>query len=124
MEVRTEINPTEDRDRVIQAMLALFPDIEVEIAEDYLTGTTDSLDTFKMAIRKQRILDATRGALYHGMSGDHIVLHLNKQVALMGKVSFVEGDPPLGAIVVRIESEDIETLIDHVAPRTENGEIQ
>ncbi len=124
VEVRTEVNPTEDQDRVMQAARALFPDLEIKIVDDHLLGTTGSLDAFKAAIRKQKILDATRGALHHGASDNEIILYLNKQVALMGKVSFVDGDPPLGALVVSIRSEDIEALIDQVAPRTENGVIQ
>jgi predicted RNA binding protein with dsRBD fold (UPF0201 family) len=47
---------------------------------------------------------------------------INKQVAYVGKVSFVEGTPPLGGIEIVIEDENLEQLIDIIAPSTSNGE--
>jgi predicted RNA binding protein with dsRBD fold (UPF0201 family) len=49
-------------------------------------------------------------------------MSLNKQVATVGKVSFADRRPVLGAIDVVIEDDDISALIDRVAPMTVDGE--
>ncbi len=47
---------------------------------------------------------------------------LNKQVATVGKVSFADRNPVLGAIEVFVEDDDLLGLIDRVAPITVDGE--
>ena len=61
--------------------------------------------------------------MMRGRKGQNrIVLHLNKQAAYMGKVSFIEPKAILGTIKVTIEDDDIIGLIDKVAPETVDGE--
>lgn len=49
-------------------------------------------------------------------------MSLNKQVATVGKVSFADRRPVLGAIEVSVEDDGLEQLIDRVAPMTVDGE--
>ncbi len=88
-----------------------------------MIGQAD-LDTFSKLIRKQKILDTARTQMQKGMRGksDKTVFNLNKQVATVGKVSFVDYRTALGTISVCVESDDLESYIDHVAPMTVNGE--
>lgn len=120
--VRARVFPTEDREKVRQAMLNLFPGGEVHEEEGAMELHTDDLARFKERIRSQRILDAVRSMLRHGMRESESTILLNKQVAFVGKVSEVEGIVPLGALEVTFRSSDIERLIDEVAPMTVNGE--
>jgi predicted RNA binding protein with dsRBD fold (UPF0201 family) len=60
--------------------------------------------------------------LFKGVRGNRTTIHLNKQVATVGKVSFTEPRTILGTIEVTIEDEDLELLIDRVAPETVDGE--
>lgn len=120
--VRARIFPTEDREKVRQAMLNLFPGGEVQEEEDEMQLSTDDLSRFKERIRSLRILDAVRSMLRRGMKDGESTIFLNKQVAFVGKVSEVEGIVPLGALEVTFRSSDIERLIDEVAPMTVNGE--
>ena len=53
-----------------------------------------------------------------GIKGNSTSFRLNKQVAAIGKISFSEESHALGDIEVIIESEDIEALIDSIAPNT------
>ena len=115
------VNPSEDPDKVAAAIANIFPDAELETTDTGFSGPA-TIDRFSKLIRKQRILDATRGVMVRNRRGDRTWINLNKQVATVGKVSFVEKDPVLGAIEVCIQDDDIEGLIDRVAPVTVNGE--
>jgi uncharacterized protein len=114
--------PTEDPAKVERAILNLFPGSEVERSADAIMAKTRSLERFKELIRNHRILDATRRVLVRGTSGNGTRFALNKQAALSGKVSFLDGKVALGGIQVAIEDEDLSTLIDEVAPITVDGE--
>ncbi|HID28682.1 MAG TPA: hypothetical protein EYP19_01610 [Desulfobacterales bacterium] len=46
---------------------------------------------------------------------------LNKQAAAVSKVSFTDGESPLGPITVMIVSPSPEKVIDYLAPRTHEG---
>jgi hypothetical protein len=115
------VNPSEDPEKVEAAIRSIFPDAELESDEWGFRGTA-SIDSFSKKIRKQKILDATRGVMIKNMRGNRTWVNLNKQVATVGKISFADRNPVLGAIEVCIEDDDIEGLIDIVAPVTVNGE--
>jgi len=117
-----ELYPTEDRDRVVQALLNIFPG-EISETDGALTVHSNDLSRFKETIRKHRILDSTRAVMLRGIDEGRIIFQLNKQAAYVDKISFVEGKAPLGPITVTIVAPEPEALIDDVAPRTVNGEI-
>jgi hypothetical protein len=118
-----ELYPTEDRDRVVQALLNIFPG-DISETDGALTVRSIDLSRFKEAIRQHRILDSTRAVMLSGVGEGRIVFQLNKQAAFVDKISFVEGKAPLGPITVTIIATEPEALIDDVAPGTVNGEIQ
>ncbi|MFA6804254.1 MAG: RNA-binding domain-containing protein [Candidatus Methanomethylophilaceae archaeon] len=115
--------PSEDPDKVKAAILNIFPDAKLEVSSDRVEGITDNLKKFAVQIRKQEILDTTRALLLKGTRGgtNRIVVHLNKQVAFMGLISFSEERTVLGTIRVTIENNELETLIQNVAPETVDG---
>ncbi len=121
MTIRTPLRPTEDPEKVRKAILNLFPDSEITIDQDEAVGKAVSMERFMTLIRNQRILDSIRHALLAGISPGATTISLNKQAALVERVSLSEGKTALGSIEVTIESEDIERLIDEVAPRTVDG---
>lgn len=116
------VNPSEDPDKVREAVLSLFPDAELELGEKGFVGTAPGLDLFSAQIRKQRILDATRAVMTKGMRDNRTRFLLNKQVATVGKISFADRNPVLGGIEVSVEDDDLQSLIDRVAPETVDGE--
>ena len=116
------VNPSEDPEKVRAAIVSLFPDAVLEEDDRGFKGTAPGLDRFSQLIRKQKILDATRATLITGVRGNRTRIMLNKQVATVGKVSFADKRPVLGAIEVFIEDDDLLALIDRVAPITVDGE--
>ncbi|MCL2890424.1 MAG: hypothetical protein FWF40_00850 [Methanomassiliicoccaceae archaeon] len=114
--------PSEDPERVRQAVLNIFPRAELILSGGTLSGDAGGADHFGEQIRRQRILDSTRSMLIKGRSGDHSVIHLNKQAAYAGKISFTEARTILGTIKVIFRSDDIVALIGSIAPQTVDGE--
>ena len=122
IEISCPIYPSEDPEKVRTAVLKVFPDAVLEESEEGIRGTSSNLDRFSKQIRKQKILDTTRSVLIHGKRGDRTRFFLNKQVAFVGKISFCEERTILGTIKAVITDDDIDGLIDRVAPVTVDGE--
>ncbi len=122
--VTCPVYPSEDPDKVRAALANIFPTGEFELGEKGMTGQAD-LVQFSALIRRQRILDTARSQMQKGTRGGHTKtsFNLNKQVATVGKVSFVDYRTVLGTINVTVETDgDIDLVIDRVAPMTVDGE--
>lgn len=120
--ISAPIFPSEDPEKVKEAIMKIFPEAVLEVDDDRIEGITDNIDNFKLQIRKQKILDTARNILIKGQSNDRTVFRINKQVASVGKISFTEERTILGAIKVTIEDDDLSDLIDRIAPKTVDGE--
>jgi len=127
VQVEVEVNPTEDLDKVKQAVENIFGTLKLEQKSlrrgSLLVGQSkdvESLSKFGNLLRRERIRDAARGVLFQGLKENTITFYLNKQVAYAGHVSFCEptAESPLGPIKVKIKSDDPRKLIDWLAPRT------
>jgi hypothetical protein len=109
--------PTEDRTKVVDAVLGFFPDARVE-GDDPLIGIASSVDAFGELLGRQQIRGAARVVMRRGMTEGRTTFRLNKQVATVGKASFAQEEHPLGDIEVTISDKDIERVIDSLAPDT------
>jgi predicted RNA binding protein with dsRBD fold (UPF0201 family) len=115
---RTRLYPTEDREKVHQALLNIFPGSEIEESADALTARTDSGERLRELILNYHIRDTARSVMLRGLEGSTTRFRLNKQVAFVGKVSFLDGEGSLGGIDVTVEDDDIRGTIDHLAEST------
>ncbi len=120
VKVRTPLRPTEDPEKVKEAIKTIFPDAKVEIFKGEVKAEGRSLDKVKELLERQRIRDSAREILKRGVNGDHILFRLNKQVATTGRVNFSISEGPLGdlEVDVELEGESPEKVIDFVAPST------
>jgi predicted RNA binding protein with dsRBD fold (UPF0201 family) len=125
--VETEINPTEDEDKVEKAVTNIFDSASVEVKSSYkvnlLYATAegrDALVKFRNLLSLDRIRGAARKVFLVGLRGNAVRFCLNKQVAFAGHISFSEemAESPLGPMKITIECEDPQQLIDWLAPRT------
>ncbi len=125
--VEVEINPTESEEKVQRAVENVFGGIQTQIRQlrkgSVLTADAKGLESLTKLynlLRRERIRDAARGALFEGLDDKTITFYLNKQVAFAGHVSFSKAvaECPLGPIKVRIKCEDPRQLIDWLAPKT------
>jgi len=130
VKVEAEVRPTEDENKVKQAILNVFiPEhVEIEVrgkskvivAKAY---SLKSLTKLHRLLRAERILDAARSVFKKSAHERSIIFYLNKQAAFRGRLSFTEayGESPLGPITFIIEDVDVERLIDWLAPKTARG---
>ncbi|KXB05263.1 hypothetical protein AKJ49_01185 [candidate division MSBL1 archaeon SCGC-AAA382A03] len=119
IKVKTKIHPSEDVEKVIESVENIFPSIDFNIDDDFLKGKSEelkSLENFRNKLGLQAIRDSARRELKKGSSRNKIRFSLNKQAAMVDKISFSHGETPLGPIRVSIESEDPEELINYLAP--------
>jgi predicted RNA binding protein with dsRBD fold (UPF0201 family) len=125
--VEVEINPTESEEKVRRAVENIFGGIPTQIRQlrkgSLLTADAKGLESLTKLynlLRRERIRDAARRALYEGRGEKTITFYLNKQVAFAGHVSFSKAvaESPLGPIKVQIKCDDFGKLIDWLAPKT------
>jgi hypothetical protein len=125
--IETEINPTEETEKVRLAVENIFGAVECEVRVgengNMLVGKirgAQGLTKFWNLLRRERIRDAARSVLLRGVEGESIVFYLNKQVAYVGHISFSEpaGESALGPIKVTITCDKPRELIDWLALRT------
>lgn len=114
----TPCYPTEDREKVRQALLNIFPEAEIEEGASTFIARTASGDRLREMIIDNHIRDSARSVMLRGMRDGSTRFVLNKQVALVGKVSFLDDKVALGGIEVIIEDADIEKTIDILAEST------
>ncbi len=122
--ITAPVNDTEVTDRVADAITNLFPEAEIDSRPGELLATCHSMDHFSEHLHEQAILDTARGAFFGGQEGDTFSFELKKQAAFRGVVNFaVGGDSELGDIHVRVRvnDPDVESFVDHIAPKTEDG---
>ena len=119
--VEAEIHPTEDAEKVKKAVENILWNAEFEVKPgkrgSLLTAKAkgiDGLTKIYNLLRRERILDAARGALFQGLGERSITFYLNKQVAYVEHLSFSEpaAESPLGPIKVQIRCNDPRRLIE------------
>ena len=105
------IFPTEDSERVRNAIENLFPGSDIAEEGDHFSFSTSDLSIFIEKLTEQRIRNTAAMIIRKSMEDEGRVLYLNKQAAASGRINFTDGDSTLGDIVVRFSS-GIDTLMD------------
>ncbi|MEM0329476.1 MAG: RNA-binding domain-containing protein [Nitrososphaerota archaeon] len=118
--VEADVYPTEDPEKVLKAVKAIFPEISFEVKwlDSYarVEGSAEGygvLENLKRLLRERRIRAAARSILKSSMRDDILVFYLNKQAAYAGKASFTEPfiESPLPPIKVMIKAPNLEEVI-------------
>ncbi len=102
---KARLYPTEDLDKVVGAIKALFPGIEVKVESSEVIGESSDpsvLDRFRDVIRSRRVRDTFEEILLRNWSAGVTWMDLNKQDATAGMFNIAE-ESPLGVIHVEIE---------------------
>ncbi len=125
--LRAVIYPTENSEKVSEAVKNIFPDLrlEVEKREGYsiIKGKAEgrkALEKLYKMLRKEKILDTARNTLMKVKQEDKVFFTINKQAAYVGRLN-LSAESPLGAIEVEIEDGNIDAFIDWLAPETFEG---
>jgi len=118
------VRDTEVTDRVVDAVRNLFPNAEAEQEPGRIVAEAHSMDDFAERLHEQEILDTARRQFLGSADEDGFSFALKKQAAFEGVINFAVGNPDeLGDIEVQVtvHDPDVETVIGHVAPPTEEG---
>lgn len=128
--VEAEVNPTEDEEKVRQAVNNVVGNAEITV-KPAARGSTltaqakgqESLVKLRNILRNDRVRDAARRLLFKSIRGQTLNFYLNKQVAYAGHVSFCEetAESPLGPLRFRIEADDASQLVEWLAEKTEKS---
>jgi predicted RNA binding protein with dsRBD fold (UPF0201 family) len=130
--VKILFQPTEEYPNLIRVLQNVLDFKESEI-QTYQNDTNTflsiessdlkSLQKFYEAIRTQKIVQAARKFLMPKMDASGVSFLLHKQGMFMGKFHFCDNpyDSPMGPVWVRIESDNIERLLEYLTPQTEHG---
>lgn len=124
VEITAPVYDTEVTDRVADAITNIFPGATPEHSHGELRATVHDLEHFSELLHRQAILDTARGVFFENREGESFSFRLSKQAAFENVVNFAVGEPgELGVIAVRVRVTEptVEELIDHIAPRTEDG---
>lgn len=115
--ITAPINPTEDLDKIIEALSNIFDYDDIIISEESVTvtGNVSCLLPLKEFLEKRQIRDTARKMILKGWNekSETINIKLSKQAAFAGLVNLVDDDlSPLGEIEVEIHTEDVEEFVD------------
>jgi len=129
-------HPTEDTNRVQEAIENLFGSIPFKIFErdDLLEIistelTTSNLVHIRQIIHDKRIIDAVRARLNRNRDDLHSYILLDKQAAFVGKLRLLDNEnenPPLGPIEIDftfLTESDFEEFLEWFTPPTKDGKI-
>jgi uncharacterized protein len=126
--IETEVNPTEDEEKVRQAVNNVVGNAEITV-KPAARGSTltaeakgqESLVKLRNIMCNDRVRDASRRILFKSIRGETLSFYLNKQVAYAGHVSFCEetAESPLGPLRFRIKTDDAPQLVEWLAEKTE-----
>lgn len=124
--IYTFAKPTEDIDKVKKAIENIFSGVLVVTEEDKdyyriegISFDINSLNKLRELIRIKQIIPAARNYLLRRLKENSITILLHKQAAYTKNISLIDCDKesPLGAIWIEIEAENIEDIVNWLAPR-------
>jgi predicted RNA binding protein with dsRBD fold (UPF0201 family) len=126
-----DVKPTEDLEKVKQALLNLCPPALIEVIRDskntitlkgYATGP-ESIATFAKKFREQRILEAVRQQLLKSVQNNELFFAVQRQAAFVNRFHLCDltDYTAMGPIRVEMRANNIRDVIDHISPPTFKG---
>jgi uncharacterized protein len=122
LKVEAIVNPSEDIQKVIDAIANLFTRCSPEVSfRSRVVGRavgSDSLAILYEQVRSRSAMGVLRRMLLDNRVGDSTSFLLNKQAATSGIAAVIEEEQesPLGPIRVTISCEELDALVDWLVP--------
>jgi predicted RNA binding protein with dsRBD fold (UPF0201 family) len=123
LKVETIVNPSENVQKVIDAIENIFTRCSPELSfRSRVVGRavgSDSLSILYEQVRSRSAMGVLRRMLLDNRAGDSTWFLLNKQAATSGIAAIIEDqqESPLGPIRVTINCEELDKVIDWLVPQ-------
>ena len=117
IEAYCTINPSEDPQKVENAITNILTDVDVKINKDSLKATSKNLESLRRiyeTIHSRKTQRTYRRQLNQNLTDDSTWFYLNKQAAFAKAVALCSeaDESPLGPIKIIIISKNIEQIIE------------
>ena len=111
------INPSEDPEKIKQALSNVLGDIDITINKESMKATSSNLESLQKiyeSIHSHQSANAYRRQLNQNLNANSSWFYLNKQAAYANVVALCSesDESPLGPIKIILNSSDIDTIID------------
>ena len=111
------INPSEDPEKIKQALSNVLVDIDITINKESMKATSSNLESLQKiyeSIHSHQSANAYRRQLNQNLNANSSWFYLNKQAAYANVVALCSesDESPLGPIKIILNSSDIDTIID------------
>ncbi|NPA86697.1 MAG: hypothetical protein GXO00_01690 [Candidatus Diapherotrites archaeon] len=110
-----KLSPTEDPQKVLEAMKKLFPELNFEVKEDRIVGRGEgiaALRRFVEIIGREAIAPRTLSLLRERRRGDSILIPIDREVATTERISYDE-EGEMGPMWLEVRG-DVEELLELV----------
>jgi predicted RNA binding protein with dsRBD fold (UPF0201 family) len=118
--ISARLQPTEDPDKVAQAIRNLFGEIELETRQGVVSARleeVEALSGLRGVIARDRVRDTVKTMFTRWAEGDHLGFGLNRQAAYAGHFSLnLKGEDAMGPIQVMVEG-DVQRVITYLCEK-------
>ena len=116
IQIISEINPSEDSEKVKQSVLNVLPECEIKIDNSFITAKANSLESLQQiyeSIQSMQSQNVFRRHLERNLNKGTTWFYLNKQAAFVNKVVLCDeaNESPLGPLKVILTSSNIDGII-------------
>jgi|TARA_B100000029_G_scaffold2692_1_gene3241 hypothetical protein len=120
IQVFCEVNPSEDPEKIKTSIFNLFPDLQIKIQENQLSGSSNDIELLSKvtkSIKNRQTTKAFSRILKLNMANDSTWFYLNKQAAFVDVVALCSeaDESALGPIKIVLNSNNIEGIIEKLA---------
>lgn len=117
IETYCEVNPSEDPEKVRQAISNVLLDVEYKVQDGSIKSASKNLESLSRiyeVIRSKKTARAFRRQMKKNLYEDSTWFYLNKQAAFVNVVALCEkaDESPLGPIKIIIKSKNVEDVIE------------
>lgn len=118
VEISSKINLTEDPEKVKKSIHNIFPKGNIQQDSDkfFLRGNKELLNNFKKTLEKREIIAVARLIMDNSIKDNILTFYISKQTAFVNEINFSEGNSPLGDIQIKIDSSNLEEVLNWLAP--------
>jgi predicted RNA binding protein with dsRBD fold (UPF0201 family) len=118
--IRARIQPTEDPDKVAQAIRNVFGEVELETRQELISARLEGVEALtglRGVIARDRVRDTVRKVFTRWADDDRLSFGINRQAAYAGHFSLnLKGEDAMGPIQVVVEG-DVDKVIGYLCEK-------